>query len=231
MKRVVVALSAFVLLFCHACYAAQKTIEWLDDLRCSNSISFDPKKYDEQKLRNTVDVIFTGLAFPDVSPSIPIHPTSPPSQQVELLQQRCDAAIRRGADLPVIDLTGIEAYRRQKLEELDDECKFDVIKIRAAYGDTAALRSYTSSAEKCSPFIDALEGKADIRAVWRGLVNTYCPNQAASGRCFYAKEGQVDEMDRIRYDVLEFGWTNCSTPYMKVNDTKRAEKMQTELRR
>jgi hypothetical protein len=222
-------LAAMVLLVCEASYAAQKTIEWFDDLQCSYSIKFDPRKHDEQRLRNTVDVIFTGRAFPEVSPDIPIHPKSPPSQQIELLGQRCEAAIRRATDLPLVDLPGIEAYRKLKLEVLDDECRFSEIEIRAAYVDASALRSYTPSLAECAPFIDALEGKADIMTVWRDLVNSHCPNKADPGGCLSAREGAADQMDRIRYDVLTFGWVKCSTPYKKTADDKRSEKIRMAL--
>jgi hypothetical protein len=64
------ALATSTLLCCQVSYAAQKTIEWFDDLQCSYSVKFDPKKYDEQSLRNTIAVIFnsrfTGAPFPDI---------------------------------------------------------------------------------------------------------------------------------------------------------------------
>lgn len=211
-------------LICEASYAAQRTIEWLDDLQCSLSITFDSRKFDEQRLRNTIDMVFTGHAFPVISPGIPIHPTSPASQQVELLQQQCNAAIRRITDLPVIDLPGIEAYRKIRLEELDEACRFALIKIRGAYEDAAALRSYTPSAEKCSRFIDALEGKVDIMAVWHDLERS-CPKTPEPSRCLSAQGN--GEMDRIRYDVLMYGWNRCSVRY--TSDGKQAEKLQAGL--
>ena len=91
------------------------------------------------------------------------------------------------------------------------------------------LHSYTPSLAECAPFIDALEGKTDIGTVWRDLVNSHCPNKADSSGCLYAREGAADQMDRIRYDVLNFGWNNCSTPYLKINDRKHSERMQAAL--
>jgi len=234
----VATLAAMVLLVSNPSCAAQKTIEWFDDLQCSYSIKFDPKKYDEQRLRNTVAVIFTsrstGNPFPDISPDIPIHPTSAAGEAIEQYQQLCEATIRRGADLAVIDLPGIEEYRNLKLEELDDECKFDAIKIRAAAGEPSALRSYAASAAKCSPFIDALEGKVNIMAFWQEMVNSNCQNNSSPSTCrayHFSHQGEADGMDWVRHDILTYGWNNCSTPYLKVADRKRSEEMQTALAR
>lgn len=217
------------ILTCEVSYAAQKTIEWLDDLQCSLSITFDPRKVDEQRLRNTIDMVFTGHAFPDVLPDIPIRPTSPVKEQIDLLQQRCDAAFRRISDLPVVDMPGIEAYRKLRLEALDDTCRFGLIKIRGAYEDAAALRSYSPSATKCSRFIDALEGKVDIMAVWHDLVNAACANTPKPGFCLSAQEN--GETDRIRHDVLTYGWTRCSVRYLKTSDIKQSEKLRAGLQR
>jgi hypothetical protein len=232
----VAALATSALLSCPACYAEQRTIKWLDDLQCSSSIKFDPKKYDEQSLRNTITVIFnsrfTGDPFPDISPDIPIHPASPASLRLEQFQQLCERTIRQASDLAVIDLPGIEAYRKLKLEELDDGCKFGAIEIRAASGDVVALRSFAPSAAKCSRFIDGLEGKADIMTVWREVADSLCQRFASPDTCkadFLADEGKADAMDRIRYSVLQFGWNNCSTPYLKVANRKRADEIKSAL--
>jgi hypothetical protein len=230
-------LAASTLLSCYASHAAQKTIEWLDDIQCSNSIKFDPKKYDERRLRNTIAVIFanrfTGDPFPDISPEIPIHPTSSASLRLDKFQQLCDRTIHQASDLVVIDLPGIEAYRKLKLEELDDECRFGAIKIRAASGDPAALRSYAPSAATCSGFIDALEDKADIMTFWREMVNSHCQDNGSPTACrahHFSHEGEADAMDWVRNDVLDYGWNNCSTTYLKVNaDRKRSEEMHTAL--
>jgi hypothetical protein len=239
MNWLLAATLAAAALCCRASYAAQKTIEWLDEIQCSNSIRFDPKKYDEQRLRNTVAVIFanrfTGNPFPDIPADIPVHPASPASVRLEQYQQLCEGAIRQAAELAVIDLPGIEAYRKLKLEALNDSCQFEAIKIRAAAGDPSALRSFTPSVEKCSPFIDALEGKTDLMETWRGLhlLNCQSPDEAKANPAacrVYPELGKVEDTEHVRYDVLGYGWNNCSTPYLRGNvDRKYLEEMQAAL--
>jgi hypothetical protein len=226
------ALGVLMLLTCDVSYAAQQTIEWFDELSCSYKIRFDPRKYDEQGLRNTVDLIFVGRMFEPLLPEIPMRPESLSNFSLENFQQFCERTIRQVSDLPVIELPGIAAYRKLKIEELDDECRFGTIKARAALGDPAALRTYAPSAPKCSRFIDGLEGKADIMTVWREMVSANCQRNSSPSTCradFLSDEGKPDAMDRIRLLVLQYGWNNCSTAYLRVADRKQSEKMRLAL--
>jgi hypothetical protein len=195
------ALAASLLLCCHASFAAQKSIEWFDDFDCSHRIRFDPKQYDEQKLINTIDVIFTGSPFRYVGPNIPFDSAAPADFSLGQFRKICESTTGRVTDLAVLDLPGIEAYRKLKLEEIDDECAFDAVKIRAASGDYAALRSYTPSVAKCSPFIDGLEGQADLMTLWRDMVILRCQQNGSPSTCrdsFFSHEKQPDALDRIK---------------------------------
>jgi hypothetical protein len=238
-KRLLAVVATMTLLSCHASAAALKTIEWFDELQCSSSIKFDPRKYDEERLRNTIAVIFagglTGDPFPNLFPVIPIHPEDPASLRLDQYQQLCEATIRRASDLPVIDLPGIELYRKLKLEGLDDQCKFGAVEIRAAAGEPSALRSYTPSADDCADFIDALEGKVDPMTFWHQLVYSSCRGNASPSACraySFSHEGDADVMDRARWEILQYGWTHCSTAYLKSNiDQKRSDEMRAALER
>jgi hypothetical protein len=220
-----------MLLSCHASHGAQKTIQWSDEM-CTYKAKFDSVKYNEHILRNTAEVLFIGTQFESVSPNIPRYPASPANLRIERFRQLCESTRRQISDLALIDLPGIEAYRELKLEELEDGCRFGAIHIRAAAGDPVALRSYAPSAAKCSRFIDALEGKVDIKTVWREVADSHCERYASPDACrteFFADEGKADATDRIRYSVLEFGWNNCSTAYVKGADKRQSEKMRLAL--
>lgn len=148
-------------------------------------------------------------------------------------EQTCKLAKDRAASLPVIALPGIEQFRRLKIEELEDGCWFDTVLNRAEAGETAALREYTPSATACSAYIDALEGKADLRAVWREMTDTKCRAFADPERCrIDARKGHSDpDADKQRRsDVLSFGWNSCSTSYLKKNQwAKKSESMRKAL--
>jgi hypothetical protein len=226
------------LLSCHALAAALKTIEWFDELQCSHSIRFDRKKYDEQRLRNTIDVMFiNGFAGfgGNLFPSTPVHPASPVNVRLERYQQLCEATIRRASDLAVIDLPSIEAYRQLKLEEMEDTCRFGVAEIRAAAGEASALRGYTPSADNCADFIEALEGKVDLMTFWHELVYSTCRGNASPSKCraaSFSHEGDADAIDWAKSEILRYGWTTCSVPYIKMNvESKRSQEMRAALGR
>lgn len=221
------------LLMSSASYGAQKAIRWQDGAMCEFETRFDPAKYDEERLRNTVEVIFgDGFYKQPTLVTALIGPAGSLTSNTAEYQQACAREKERVENLAVIDLPGIENYRRRSLEEFEDMCRFDVLQGRAASGDPAALREFTPSAAKCSTFIDALEGKTDIRAVWRDVVEAQCRENGDPEKCkaaHYSAENRPNAADAIRLDVLGFGWTSCSTSYLKANDMRTAELMRSGL--
>src|SRR6185312_9186545 len=121
-------------------------------------------------------------------------------------QQACQREKEKVANLPVIDLPGIENFRQWSLDALEAFCRFDMLKSRAASGDPAALREFTPSAQKCSPFIDALEGKTDLRAAWHDVIDSNCQRFTNPAECrtnFLKAERRPSPEDAIKLDILE----------------------------
>lgn len=212
-------------------FGAQKSIKWEDGAFCEFETRFDPLKVDEESLRNTINVIFGDDKFYSYISSFtsPDAPGGVRRRTPAELERTCKLAKDRAASLPVVALPGIEEFRRLKIEELEDSCWFDTVLNRAKAGEMAALREYTPSAAKCSVFIDALEGKADIRAVWRDTIASHCRLFASPEDCRRSalQEGSRPDADeKLRDFVLSFGWNNCSTSYLKKNEwAKKSESM------
>jgi hypothetical protein len=225
--------AVLALLISSAAYGAQKAIRWEDGAQCEFETRFDPAKYDEQRLRNTVEVIFgDGFYKQPTLVTALIGPGGSLMSNTDEYQQACERERVRVENLAVLDLPGIETYRKRRLEEFEETCRFKVLEGRAASGDPAALREFTPSAAKCSPFIDALEGKTDIRAVWRDMVEAQCRENASPEKCKavqFSAESRPNAADVIRLDVLQFGWNNCSTAYLKTSDEGRRETMRAAL--
>src|SRR5262249_28780869 len=88
------------------------------------------------------------------------------------------------------------------------------------------------SAAKCSPFIDALEGKTDIRAVWRNMIDSVCQNFSEPAECradFLKAESRPNPGERIKLDVLRYGWVRCSVQFLKTSDLQQGESMRLSL--
>ncbi|WP_340672443.1 hypothetical protein [Bradyrhizobium ottawaense] len=216
-------------------FGAQKSIQWVDGAFCEFETRFDPAKDNEESLRNTINVIFGDDKFYSYISSFtpPDAPGGVRRMTTDELERTCKLAKDRAASLPVIALPGIELFRRLKIEELEDGCWFYTVLNRAKAGETAALREYAPSAAACSAYIDALEGKADLRAFWREMTDTKCRAFADPERCrIDAQKGHsdADADEQRKSDVLGFGWNNCSTGYLKKNVwAKKSELMRKAL--
>jgi hypothetical protein len=222
-RLVAATLATIVLLGCDASYAVQRTIEWVDQLSCSRKIRFDPKKYDETRIKNTADFVLSGYLheFP-----IPQAYLKLGESGVDEFRNACTRHSQALQSLVLIDLPGLEAYRRLKLEQLQDWCDFGVVLIRGTFGDVAALRSFKTSALSCSRYLDAFEEEIDLRQIWRELITSECRDNYKPEACraaFLAVEGQPDATERIKSDVLTYGWQSCSARYLKTGNSVAEE--------
>ena len=206
------------------------TLGWEDEA-CKVEIQYDPTRVDADSLRNTVNLLFTGRGvvlppLPNVSRPEQLAMVSPRDYQ-----QACARAVHQLSELRFVELPGIEVYREAKVDQMKDECDFGVALSQAALGNPAALNSYAPAVAQCSRFVETLEGKADIRSLWREIVTAQCATNAKPEACKawdFADEGKPDGADRIRLRVLTFGWQNCAAKYLKRN-TVKMEPMRTVL--
>jgi hypothetical protein len=215
---------------CLASYGAERSLTWRDVDYCRYDVKFDPLKYEKQRLKHTIDVIFTGYIFnfPSYLDYLNFGETG-----VEKYAEACERKLGELATFRVIDIRGIDDYKKLKEKQLRDQCEFGNIFIRGALGNVGALREYKPSSVHCSRFVDALEGKIDIKTVWRDVVNSSCETVYEPAACRasdFAHETKPDATEWIRRDVFNFGWNNCSTPYLQVNETrKKAEAIRAKL--
>ena len=226
----VVVLAAVVVVLGKGAYAAQ--VEWTDAISCRHKIRFDPKKYDAAQVSNTADYVIGSGRLP----SFPMPQTTIPYEEsgVDAYRKACSGHADWLTSLPLVELPGLESYRDLQLEQLKDWCEFGIALIRGHLGDIAALRAFEPSAAHCSGYLDALDGKTDIRRVWHELVISTCQKNSMPEECrarHFAAEGQPDEEKRIRWDVLTWGWQNCSTRYLKTGNSvsQKAESMRARL--
>jgi hypothetical protein len=227
-----ISLAALMLLFSNSSYGAQATITWEDGALCQFELKFDPAKYDRERLKNTIGFIYGDDFFGTPSTAMTIDEDGRITSKIAEYQQACDRKRESVANLPLLDLPGAEDARKLSLEQLEETCRFEVVEARAALGDPAALREFTPSAAQCSSYIDALEGKADLRATWCNMVNSYCHNNASPDVCkieFFSAEKRPNAEVRIKEDVLTYGWRSCTTRCLKTADVQKEASIQAKL--
>jgi hypothetical protein len=206
--------------------AAQKTLSWSDDA-CTYRTSFDPAKHDAKRLNNTIRLLFARHDF-----SAPIVFVSDPQAAAKLdlrkFDQECSDLLKTVRELELAPLQGIEDYRRARVGEIDNSCRFGNAKIRGLR-DPSALRDYTRAPE-CSHFIDALEGKSDMMKVFRETVARECTTNASPRRCredSFKEAEKPDGAERVRLHLTKFSWNNCANRHNA--DPKLLEKMRSAL--
>jgi hypothetical protein len=205
---------ASILLLCPAAPAAEQTVSWSDDA-CRYSIKFDPARYDETIVQNTVNLIF---GPPDIiSPSVTYAPNPEAGRKLDAaqVQAECTGRLRRVRQLRLLPLPGIEQYRRALIEKVQDACRFTTIQIRGR-SDPKALREYAPAAA-CAPFVDALEGKTDIMKVFHDALRAQCQRNASPIQCVdreIERSQRPDGMEWVRHFLIGFGWNNCAIKYV-----------------
>jgi len=209
--------------------AAQKSVSWNDEA-CVHRISFDPAKYDEKRLKHTINLLFEATKFEAPVPPFVGEPKAIAGLDLGKFDQQCSAALKTVREFELLPLTGIEDYRRAKADETEDACRFGNIEIRG-YRDPSALREYTR-APACSHFIDALEGKSDIMKVFRETVAQQCSDNASPQKCRDSTLKEADKPDgkeRVRLNLMTFGWSNCANKSTVRYDSKPLDQMRAGL--
>lgn len=219
--------------------AAEKTMT-VQGPGCEYKIRFDPAKFDEKKLRDTGDILLgEGLS----APNFPNHPATEviTEKTIEADYATCMKPAAELKALAFIDMPGVEDIRAGRLEQIADGCAFERIKARAMLPGASAkvLGEYQPAAPTCGKMVEKLDDPAGLRPVWRDLVTKACANNASPARCrkdSLAAETKPDADRLIRADMINFHWTNCAVPFLKMNveqdkDQARQEALAKEFRK
>jgi hypothetical protein len=209
--------------------AAEKTLSWWHD-ECDYSVSFDPAQHDEARLRNTVHLLYGPPDFKAPLLGLPFNPQSIERLNLDHTSRECRSAVEVANRLEFVPLTGIDDYRRALIAQIEDTCQLETVEIRS-FRDPSVLREYQRAAA-CAPFVDALEGKSDIMAVFRQTLDQRCRG-AESAQCAereLSRSQKAGGMDWVRLYLTKFGWNGCATEFTSRNaDSKKLEQMRAEL--
>lgn len=206
-----------------------KKVTW-EDTDCLRSFRFDPTKYSEESIWNTIHLIFGPADFGSPFVDFGFRPQDYEKYDFaqfkfdfDHLKQQCTSALSRAKELSFVPLSGIEDYRRALIDEIEDTCNFSTIEMHGAT-NPPVLREYPRAAA-CAPFVDALEGKSDIKAMFRQMLVQSCEKNVSQRAC--VDTGLTKDM---RVQVLVYGWHNCANNFRIENtDAKRRDQMHAQL--
>ena len=103
--------------------------------------------------------------------------------------------------------------------QFDDACLLGGVKLRG-YADPSVLRRYRRASPHCDAFVDALEGKTDLTALWRATIRKNCADNASPAACRQRNEVQGNGPDGEtwkRIYLMGFGWGNCAVNHTTFN--------------
>jgi hypothetical protein len=217
--------------------AAEKTLSWWRDA-CGYSVSFDSDKFEEVRVRNTVHLLYGPPDFAAPSVGLPVNPQSVARLNPEDHPSReCKAALDVAGRLEFLPLAGIEDYRRALVDEIKDMCEFETAEIRGLR-DPSALRDYRPAVAACSPLVDALEGRRDIKrddikTAFRRTLDERCSGEADSVRCVnsaLARAQRPDGDEWVQLYLVRVGWNRCASAFTsRTVDGRKREQLRAEL--
>jgi hypothetical protein len=228
----------------HSSIAASQptTLEWDAEDTCHYVATFDGKEFDEKRLHNTIGLVFGETQwlsnlwnFPDHLNDLRIVPRRNPNYTlwIDEYKRGCSASVDAISRVELLDIPDLAEYRLESIEYLQRTCAFNTIEARAKAGDTVALREYAPAAKPCSRYIDILESGKDIRPFWNDLWMAQCRNNGNPAACLARARETADGPDgteRMRLDIIQYGWRNCAvaaTPpfHTKVSDDELREEL------
>lgn len=206
--------------------AATKAVSWSDGV-CNNRMAFDPDKVDEERLKNTIHLLFGPADFEAPWVSVPFTLQDIFKLDLDGTTKKCGEALDLAARLQYLPLNGVEEFRRAKIAEIRDTCAYETTLIRG-FKRPAELREYQPAAA-CSGFVDALEGKKDLQASFRETLAWNCSRSVSPGECAqkgFADLNKTDGIERARLYLTTFGWSNCAAKYnVRNTGAQRLEQM------
>lgn len=199
--------------------AAQKSVSFADGA-CSGRVWFDPTKTDEKRLRDTLALVYDYTLSAAPSPSLPNKPADMGRVNPAAYAAKCARIEAAAAALKPLDLPGAQDFHAKVKDAVADFCAFNIVKLKA-FATPAALRDFTPAPAACGIYVDALEGKGDLPAVWRAAVVAGCTKNANPQACA-ARElrhaAVPESAGWMRLYLITHAWNNCAVPALKVND-------------
>ena len=185
--------------------AAQTKRLKLDGEVCTYELRFDPKTVEERRIRDTFELLFNhpGYVFAEA-----VTGAADVDRLLPGLDAECKRLVERWTGAALLPIPGLDAFHRGVLEEVTDSCRFDRIKL-LGYRDPSALRGYERAAA-CGAFVDALEGKRDLRAAYDALGKEVCRDNADTKACLTRWTKQATSPERMKLELVGFGWGNCA---------------------
>ena len=201
--------------------AQRKTIEFSHD-NCGYRLNFDPAQVDEPRLRASVDLLYGDDTSISHEPGLISSRKTAVEFDLQSYQAWCATEKSRLRGLDLLDIPGLDDLRRRRIAEHVDRCQLVTAEVLGGRGDIGTLKAYARALPLCEGYIDALDwSDADFVPAWRAFAKQFCRENSHKPDC---KNGDLDWLkkpdgiERLREDLLTFGWYNCANGLSLMNE-------------
>lgn len=209
----------------------ERTHRWQDGM-CDYTVRFDARRVDPGAVASTAELLSSEQGGVPIAPYVE-SPNGLARLDPSAFEAECAAKAARVRGHALLPLDGLPAFRDAMALQFDDACLFGGVKLRG-YTNPSVLRRYVRASPHCDVYVDALEGKTDLTALWRKRVRDNCANNASPAACRQRHEAQGDgpngEVWKRLY-LIGFGWGNCALDHMTSNgaEGKRSDAQRPRL--
>ena len=201
--------------------ASRKTIEFSHDY-CDYRLSFDPARIDEPRLRASVSLLYGKDNSFDHEPGLITSRDKAVAFDLQGYRAWCATEESRLRGLDLLDIPGLEDLRQRRMAEHADRCQLVTAEVLGGRGDIGGLRAYARGLPVCVGYIDALtRSDADFVPAWRAYAEQSCRRNSNRPDCKnkdLAWLKKPDGVERLREDLLTFGWYNCANRLSFMNE-------------
>ena len=197
--------------------AQTRTHRWQDGL-CTYTIRYEARTVDPKAVAGTAELLNTEQGGVPIA-SYADSPRDVPRLDPAGFEADCAAKAARLRAHALLPLDGLPAFRESMAQQFDDACLLGGVKLRG-YADPSVLRRYRRASPHCDTFVDALEGKTDLTALWRATIRQNCADNASPAACRQRNEAEGNGPDGAawkRLYLMSFGWGNCAIRHTSFN--------------
>jgi hypothetical protein len=184
---------------------------------CTNTGTFDPKKYSKEELKNSYDLWFTfsGITLETDANAYFIEDINKLDATKLFLEYINKKALynRKTVSTPFWD-----KLKTERLQELEDYYELKKITIEA-YSDPSILLNNKYSA-KCSEYVKALSSNDTIELLkaWRNFIEVRKSKGEVDEKLkedYDKKYNSKDHLLYARIELMTYGWFNCANSQIK----------------
>jgi hypothetical protein len=191
---------------------------------CDYVLTYDPAKTEKARIADTFEL----LVMPSWAMTFGVgvfEAKDIGSVKPEEITRQCADSITKVKSLKLLSDKTYESRRQAIVAQLEDSCSYHKT-LLAGYTDPSVLRQYRPAAKSCARFVDALEGKTDLNAMFETVLQESCKDNADTASCLARgrkKSGNVAEM---KVEVQGYGWNNCAVGFLLLAADREQETRQ-----